>query len=427
MQEYQLKSQELQYLKKRGFIKQTTQEQQLDELFLNSPNGISFYIGFDCTAKSLHVGHLIPIMIARYLVSMGHQAIIILGTTTAKIGDPSGKNQTRQILSEQEIENNFHSISNLIKKFMQSNSIQTTKSIKSVIFLENNWLENVNIVQFLREYGSHFSVNKMLAMETFKNRLENHLPLSFLEFTYSLFQAYDFVHLAQNYNCVLQIGGSDQWGNIIAGIDLGHKIHTEKHLFGLTTNLLVNSDGQKMGKTVNGAVWLDEEMLSVFDYWQYFRNIDDNDIEKILMLLSDLDTNKISELMKDKDHNINQIKIELATSITSICHGHDKAIQAAKQAQSKFSNTKNINYSELEIDFFLENLNSSQNLLEIIKIGLPESSNSQIRKLFEQNGIKINGNTVQNCLQNINLEKDFIQNKMLVEVGKKRKFIFGIK
>ena len=422
----EFKSNELKFLSKRGLIKALTHPEELDKKLFEKK--ITFYVGFDCTSSSFHIGHLIPIMITRYLVSMGHNAIIILGTTTAKIGDPSGKNQTRKILSEDDIKKNFESLSVIIKKFLNP-----FVNGKNIMFIENNWLEKTPLVSFLRDFGSLFSVNKMIGMETFKRRLENHENLSFLEFTYSLFQSYDFYHLNKEFDCELQIGGSDQWGNIVSGIEFGEKLLPERNFFGLTCELLLNSSGEKMGKTVDGAIWLDEKLLSPFEYWQYFRNIDDGDLLKVLNFLTDFSDLEISEMTEEYfNSNINQLKIIVATRITEICHGKERAQEAEDLAKQKF---------EIKIDFSkddpFENIksdilinsdleNNLKTLLDFLKICLPQNSNSELRKLLAQNAIKINGNVIAEANCEINKDSNFLINhkKFLLEIGKKKKFIF---
>ena len=419
------KSKELKYLSSRGYLKQITHGDNLDELFFSGKK-IVFYSGFDCTAKSLHVGHLVPIMVIKYLVSMGHKAIVILGTITAQIGDPSLKIEQRKILSKEIIEENYQSISKIIKRFVTSNA-------NPPIFLKNDWLETANLVDFLRDYGSHFSVNKMINMETFNERLKNHKSLSFLEFSYSLFQAYDFAHLYEKYNCQLQIGGSDQWGNIVAGLDLCQKLHNGAEVFGATIELLLNSAGQKMGKTVEGAVWLDEKILSPFDYWQYFRNIDDSDVVKVFCLLTSLSNNVIEDA-KDKLTNaknsldINEIKIFVATEITKICHGAEIATQCEIESRSKFNSQNDISKAKADLTLIEEEIENLE-LLALLKKLISKKSNSQRKTLISQGSVKLNDITV--CESSFKILLDLFEiheNRKLIRisVGKKERFIVEV-
>jgi tyrosyl-tRNA synthetase len=424
-------SQELNFLNNRGFLKQLTHSEQLDNLFLKEK--ITFYIGFDCTADSLHVGHLIPIMIARYLVKMGHQAIIILGTTTAKVGDPSFKNEQRKLIEAETVQKNYESISQIIKKFITSDNPQN-----QTIFLQNDWLENISLMDFLLNYGSHFSINRMVNIETFAERLNNQKSLSFLEFSYNLLQAYDFVHLSKKYNCTLQIGGSDQWSNIIAGIDLNQKLYPEKNLYGATTNLLLNSSGEKMGKTIGGAVWLKAEKFSPQDYWQYFRNVDDQDILKFFNLLTDLNDNEIQEIEKkihsaQNSKDLNDLKILLATKITEICHGTDEAKKIESNEKLKFA--KNVNFDDLknispDIEMQFDAILNLSIIDLLKKITEDEFSGSQIKTLISQNAIKINKTTISdikflftnNSIKQLNI----YENLFIIEIGKKKKIIMKI-
>jgi tyrosyl-tRNA synthetase len=366
-------------------------------------------------------------MIARYLVKMGHKAIIILGTTTAKIGDPSLKSEQRKLLSAEAVEENYNSISKIITKFIQSED-------NPPIFLKNDWLEEAGLVDFLVKYGSHFSVNRMVSMETFSERLKNHRPLSFLEFSYSLFQAYDFAHLYKKYNCQLQIGGSDQWGNIVAGLDLCQKLHNGSEVFGATVNLLLNSSGEKMGKTVGGAVWLNSDMFEPFDYWQYFRNVDDADIMKIMNLLTDVSDEEIDRITDNLRNisnakEINEIKILLATKVTEICHGVDVAKQVEFNSRAKFSQSDD--FSNANPDLILsEKEIDNLTFIEFIKKLTPENSNSQIKTLISQNSIRINGDSINDLMFKItskNFKHFDKKNFCILEVGKKKKFVIEIK
>ena len=297
--------------KNRGFFYQCTDEKSLSKIL--DTEKIKGYIGFDCTAQSLHVGSLLQIMCLRQLQKYGHRPIVLLGGGTTRIGDPSGKDKTRKILDENDIENNIKSIEIVLKKFLNSNDKNT-----SPIFVNNyTWLKELNYISFLRDIGKHFTINKMLSFDSVKLRLDREQSLSYMEFNYMILQAYDFLELNKKENCVLQIGGSDQWGNIVNGVDL-IKRHSSKEVFGLTTPLITLASGAKMGKTENGAIWLDKDLLSSFDYWQFWRNTDDRDVIKFLKMFTDIPIEKIENI---KDQNINELKILLANETTKMLHG----------------------------------------------------------------------------------------------------------
>jgi tyrosyl-tRNA synthetase len=311
----------LKEFKKRGYFNQCTDESGLDALLSN--NKIKAYIGFDCTAPSLHVGSLMQIMCLRLLQKYGHQPIILMGGGTTLIGDPSGKEETRKILNKKEIDKNIKSIENVFKIFLNTKNLKTRP-----IFVNNySWLSKLNYINFLREVGKHFTINKMLAFDSVKLRLEREQSLSYMEFNYMMLQAYDFFELNEKYKCFLQIGGSDQWGNIVNGTDL-IKRKSKKQTYGLTTPLITMSSGTKMGKTEKGAVWLNKKMLSAYDYWQFWRNTDDGDVINFLNLFTDLNTNELDKL-KNTSQNINSLKILLANETTTMLNG----AKIAKESQ----------------------------------------------------------------------------------------------
>ena len=317
----------LKEFKDRGYFYQCTNEKELSELL--DKKKIKAYIGFDCTADSLHVGSLLQIMCLKLLQDHGHQPIVLLGGGTTRIGDPSGKDKTRKILSEKEIEKNIKNIEKILKKFLD------TKNKKSKPIFVNNykWLKNLNYISFLRNIGKHFTINRMLTFESVKTRLEREQSLSYMEFNYMILQAYDFLELNQKEKCSLQIGGSDQWGNIVNGVEL-IKRFSDQQVFGLTTPLITLASGAKMGKTADGAIWLDKKKLSSYDYWQFWRNSDDRDVIKFLKYFTDIDINKI-EIIQSKD--INELKILLANKATSMLHGEKEAQEAAALAKEVFS------------------------------------------------------------------------------------------
>ena len=403
-------------LKQRGFIHQCTNEKALSDL-LNSES-IKFYIGFDCTAKSLHVGSLIQIMIMRLFQKYGHHPIVLIGKGTTKIGDPSGKDETRKILSSKDIDTNASNLEKVFNKFLdfQSNN-------KAILSDNSLWLDKLNYINFLRDYGKHFTINKMLSFDSVKIRLEREQSLSFVEFNYMIFQAYDFFELNERNECILQIGGSDQWGNIVNGIELIRR-SIGKESFGLTTPLLTNANGDKMGKTADGAIWLNEEFFSSYDYWQFWRNIDDRDVFRFLKLFTDLPIDEIEKIESDSKDDINLAKIILANHATTLLHGKDAASKAEKTAQDTFrgdSISENLpKISLLEKEFkqpvYIYDL--------IVKIGF-SNSKSEARKLIRGHGVKLNQSVVKDELYELLLE-DVSDNKAMISVGKKKHFIVEV-
>ena len=406
----------LEELKLRGFIHQCTDEKKLNNELINK--SIKFYIGFDCTAKSLHVGSLIQIMMMRIFQKYGHTPIVLIGEGTSKIGDPSGKDESRQMLSSEDIRANSNNLKKVFDVFLSA------KSTNKMIYSNNSeWLDSINYINFLRDYGKHFTINKMLSFDSVRLRLEREQSLSFVEFNYMILQAYDFLELHRQYDCTLQIGGSDQWGNIVNGIDLVRRVDS-KEVYGLTTPLLTNADKQKMGKTVDGAVWLNEEMLSAYDYWQFWRNIDDRDVFKFLKLFTDQDVNKIISQEKNKDIDINDVKITLANAATEMLHGKDKSNLAEKTAIEIFQNeATSDNLPKVEVnldkgkDLFLNDL--------ILEIGFA-SSKSEVRKLIKNNGIKLNRKVLTEEIKIISIDDFADNNEILVSLGKKKHFLIKL-
>jgi len=393
----------------RGFFAQATHPQELDDSL--SSERITAYIGFDCTAKSLHAGSLIQIMILRLLQKHGHKPIVLLGGGTTKIGDPSGKDEARQILSDQKIFENLTGIKKTLEKFIRFGG----GASDAMMVNNDDWLRHLNYIDFLRDIGRHFSINRMLGFDSVKTRLEREQPLSFLEFNYMILQAYDFYELNKKYGCTLQIGGSDQWANIINGVELIRKKGIENFhqaSFGLTSPLLTTSSGAKMGKTAEGAIWLDESMLSPFDYFQYFRNTHDADVGKFLKLFTDLELVKIAELEKQ---NINEAKKILAFEATKICHGEKAADEAMQKAHEIFV-SKNSSAFETE-EFLVE-----KKLTEILKYLGASDSLGEAKRLIEGKAVKINGETVLDTNYQFNETGEFD-----LSVGKKKFFKILIK
>lgn len=395
----------------RGFFAQSTHPQELDEI-LNKEK-ITAYIGFDCTAKSLHAGSLIQIMILRLLQKHGHKPLVLLGGGTTKIGDPSGKDEARKVLDDTGIQENLGGIRATLEKFIRFDDSDSGAKLVN----NDDWLKNLNYIDFLRDIGRHFSVNRMLTFDSVKLRLDREQPLSFLEFNYMILQAYDFYELNKKHGCRLQIGGSDQWGNIVNGVELCRRIES-KETFGLTSPLLTTADGKKMGKTADGAVWLDETMLSPFDYFQYFRNTDDRDVGKFLRLFTDLELGEIAELEKLQDSAINQAKEILAFEATKICHGEKVAQEVLQKAREIFISKNTAAFEEKEISLGTD----GKKLAEIISEIGAASSNGEARKLIQGNAVKINGEKISDPHLTINKKENFD-----LSVGKKKFFKILVK
>ena len=392
------KSNLIQELQLRGYIHQCTNIGELDKLAAKKK--LVAYIGFDCTAESLHVGSLTQLMLIRILQKTGHQVIVLLGGGTSKIGDPSGKDKSRQLLNDKEIKNNSQKIRKNIEKFTIKNS-----TVKKVKFLDNSiWLDNVNYINFLRTYGKNVSVNKMLSMDSVSERLKREQPLSFLEFNYMIIQAYDFIELNNRENCEVQFGGSDQWGNITAGVDLIRRIN-KKEVFGLTTPLITTASGDKMGKTNKGAVWLNEELLSSNGYWQFWRNVDDKDVLRFLKLFTDLKVEDINNLKNKSTAEINNNKKILADETTNLCH--------RKNLVDSFIIKKKDLVKGLEA-FKIVSLNK-----KIIQ------SNSESRRLIRGGAVKFDGKLITNELKIFSI-KDIQNNKIEISIGKKSHFIVKV-
>ncbi len=402
------KSEFLNEIKERGFIYQNTDIENLDKII--SKNKISGYIGFDITSDSLHAGSLIQLMLLHWLDFYGHKSIGLIGGGTTLIGDPSGKDETRKILTKEEIDNNIDNIKQIFNRFINLNK-------DSLIINNYDWLSKLNYIDFLREFGSKITLNRMLTFESVKSRLDREQPLTILEFNYMLLQAYDFVYLNKNYDCVLQMGGSDQWGNILSGVDLIRKIN-KKDAFGITSPLITNSDGSKMGKTASGAIWLNKNKISSLDFFQFWRNVNDNDVSKFLYLFTKLPINEIAKLSALKDKEINEAKKILAYEVTKIVRGKNDAEEASEIA----NNTFNVNI----IDERLPNI--SQKKLDIVndhftivdaieKLNLV-NSRSEIKRLIKSNGVKVNDKLYKNSNLSLKEYSDFKEIKIVI--GKKK-------
>ena len=398
----------LKEFKDRGYFYQCTSENELSKL-LNKEK-IKGYIGFDCTAESLHVGSLLQIMCLRLLQKHGNRPIVLLGGGTTRIGDPSGKDKTRKILSESEIEKNTKNIERILKKYLDSDNPKTKP-----IFVNNySWLKELNYISFLREIGKHFTINKMLTFESVKTRLDREQSLSYMEFNYMILQAYDFLELNKKESCSLQIGGSDQWGNIVNGTEL-IKRYSGKQAYGLTTPLITLASGAKMGKTESGAVWLDEKLLSSYNYWQFWRNVDDRDVIKFLKMFTDLD---IKEIERVKNDNINELKTKLANEATSMLHGKKAAKNSEQAAKEAFSgNLLGSKLPSIKINF--RDIEKKITIVDLVILSNLEKSKSEIRRLIYGNAIRLNDKIISDDKLVISDEL-FSNNYLKLSVGKKR-------
>ena len=394
----------------RGFLNQCTDLDKLNEVISKKP--IKAYIGFDCTAKSLHVGSLMQIMILRLLQRHGHQPIVLLGGGTTLIGDPSGKDSTRQILKHKDISKNISSIKKIFEKLLNTKNKKTKP-----IFVDNyNWLGKLKYIDFLRDVGKHFTVNKMLTFDSVKLRLDREQSLSYMEFNYMILQAYDFYQLFQKHGCVLQMGGSDQWGNIVNGVELIRRI-LKKESFGLTTPLITLSSGAKMGKTEEGAVWLDKKLFSPYNYWQFWRNTSDQDVKKFLMYFTEIEVDELSKKI-DNESDINKLKILLANETTTILHGSKAAKESAETATETFVKGglgKSIPEKKISKKIILQGVN----IIELIfQNGLAQSK-SEARRILKNNGIKVNDKIISDEKKIVNMEDIFEDNYIKLSVGKK--------
>ena len=399
---------------KRGYFNQCTDKSALNELM--SQNKIKAYIGFDCTAPSLHVGSLMQIMCLRLLQKYGHQPIVLLGGGTTLIGDPSGKEETRKILDKKEINKNIKLIEKIFKIFLKTKNPKTKP-----IFVNNySWLSKLNYINFLRDIGKHFTINKMLTFDSVKLRLEREQSLSYMEFNYMMLQAFDFYELNKRNKCVLQIGGSDQWGNIVNGTDL-IKRKTKKQTYGLTTPLITMSSGTKMGKTEKGAIWLNEKMLAPYDYWQFWRNTEDKDVINFLKLFTDLRCEDIDKL-KNQNENINKLKILLANETTTMLHGLKSAKDAEITAQKTFSEKsigKNLPTIKIKKSLIKEGIN----ILDLVILSKLTNSKSEIRRIIKNNGLRINNEILRDDQIIINQNYLDENNNIKVSHGKKNHII----
>jgi tyrosyl-tRNA synthetase len=401
------KSDFLRVLDERGFIHQISDPEGLDKRVLEGP--ITAYIGFDCTARSLHVGSMLPIMMLYWLQQTGNKPITLMGGGTTKVGDPSGKDEARRLLTDADIADNMAGIKQVFAKFLKFGDGKT-----DAVMVDNaEWLDELKYIAFLRDYGPHFTINRMLTFDSVKLRLEREQPLTFLEFNYMILQAYDFVELSRRYGCELQMGGSDQWGNIINGMELGRRVG-EKQLYALTSPLLTTSSGAKMGKTAAGAVWLNSDMLSPYDYWQYWRNSEDEDVERFLKLYTTLPLDEIRRLAALQGAEINVAKKVLANEATTLLHGAEAARAAAETAQKTFEQ------GGVGEDLPTIDGKPGDGLLALFVAAGLAASNGEVRRAVTGNSVSVNDAKVMDPAYTIS-EADFGTDGVIkLSLGKKK-------
>ena len=404
------KSDLIQIFSERGYIHQATDLEAIDTHAATSI--IPTYIGFDCTADSLHVGSLVQIMMLRILQRCGHKPIVLMGGGTTKVGDPSGKDSARPLLSDQDIETNKNGIKKVFEKYLTFGDAPA-----DALMVDNaDWLDTLHYIRFLRDFGAHFSINRMMGMESVKLRLDREQNLSFLEFNYAILQAYDFLELRRRYGCMMQLGGSDQWGNIVTGIDLTRRVDGQE-VFGLTSPLITTSSGAKMGKSANGAIWLNEERLSPFDFWQFWRNTEDADVERFLGLFTELPMDEVRRLGALRGAEINDAKIILANHATSLCHGEAAAHTAEATAQTTFGD-KGMSDGLPQVEIGQDDANGLSMIAALTLVGFAKS-NGEARRLIRGGGARLNDQAIADEDAGLKLA-DFVDGKAKISAGKKR-------
>jgi tyrosyl-tRNA synthetase len=407
-----LKSDFLQVLHERGHVHQCTDLTSLDEKAVK--NVLTGYIGFDATADSLHVGSLAVIMMLRRMQQTGHRPIVLMGGGTTKVGDPSGKDEGRQLLSDETIQNNIASIKTIFSNFLSFGN-----GPKDALMVNNaDWLDGLGYISFLREVGRHFTINRMLTFDSVKLRLEREQPLTFLEFNYMVMQGYDFVELQKRYGCTLQMGGSDQWGNIVNGVELGRRMK-DAELFGLTTPLITMASGAKMGKTAAGAVWLKADRLSAYDYWQFWRNTEDADVVRFLKLFTDLPLDEIAKLEKLKDAEINEAKKILAFETTKMVHGGDAAQKAADTARATFEGGNKGGSSGGDLPT-ITSATATPTVADVICELKFAASKGEAKRLIEQGGVYVNGKPIAGVTATVSAADVDNTGTLRISVGKKK-------
>lgn len=400
-------------LKERGYVYQATNEEKIKEM-LNSDEPKTFYLGIDPTADSLHIGHFFALTMVRRLQKLGHHPIILIGGATALIGDPSGKKDMRKMLTKEQVEHNKAEVKELVKRF-----VDVDGDNPALILDNSEWINPQSYIDFMRNIGVHFNVNKMLATDCYKNRLEEG-GLTFLEMGYMLMQAFDFVHLNEAYKCVLEIGGSDQWANMVAGADLARKIDfangkEDRGLQALTCPLLIKADGEKMGKTASGTLWISREKTTVYDFYQMFMNSYDEDVERLLSFFSDYEIEDIKRMCKEDIRNAKKI---MAFEVTKLVHGEEEALKVQQASEEIFSNKGNSQNTDT-IELSKDVLNNNSNVIDVLMLSGIFESKSETKRLIEQNGVSINGEKVKSI--DMIITEDMLEdNALLIQKGKKK-------
>ena len=396
----------------RGFLHQCTDLEALDKRA--SSEIIPAYIGFDCTASSLHVGSLLPVMLLRWLQKTGHKPIVLMGGGTTKVGDPSGKDESRKLLTEEKINSNMEGIKTIFSKYLNFGNGPSD----AVMVNNATWLDELNYIDFLRSYGPHFTINRMMTFDSVKLRLEREQALTFLEFNYMILQAYDFLELSRRNKCIMQMGGSDQWGNIINGVELARRSDNTQ-LFGLTTPLMTTTSGAKMGKTAAGAVWLDAEQLSVYDFWQYWRNTEDADVGRFMRLFTELPLDQIKKLEALENAEINEAKKILADEVTKLCHGEAAAKTASTTAMETFEGT-GISTDLPTLEVSRNDLKAGFTAFDLFRQAGLANSNGEARRLIKGNGARLNDIIITDETQLISSKDKNQKNLIKLSAGKKR-------
>ncbi len=402
----------LRTMTERGYIHQCTDLEALDKLAQSER--VVAYVGYDCTADSLHVGHLLSIMMLRVLQQKGHKPIVLMGGGTTRVGDPSFRDESRPLLTDSEIRRNMDSLKGVFAQFLTFGDGPTD----AVMVNNADWLDQLSYIDFLRDYGRHFSVNRMLSFDSVKLRLEREQPLTFLEFNYMILQAYDFLELSRRHGCRLQMGGSDQWGNIVNGVELGRRVD-QRELFGLTTPLLTTASGQKMGKTAAGAVWLNEERLSAYDYWQFWRNTDDADVGRFLRLFTELPLDEIARLEKLQGAEINEAKKILADAATALCRGEEEARRAAETARRTFEEGA-LGADLPTIEIARDRLEAGVPAYELFREAGLSTSNGEARRLIKGGGARVNDERLEDEAEKITLARLSAEGVIKLSAGRKR-------